>query len=257
MDNIGFGNLKIYQSEDGFRYGVDAVILSHFASVFAADSKDILDLGTGNGIIPILLSYFIKNKQIQIQGIDFQEKCIDIARANAKLNKLEDIIAFENIDILDILNQKIGKFKDKKEQKLAVRIERNSKDLIVCNPPYFEKNSAIKNNNSNKYLSRHETTAGLEDFIVVSGCILKDRGHLCMVHRPSRLVDIIYFARKHGLEPKNIRFVCPKVGEEPNIVLIDCVKGAGKELKILESLYIYGDKQEYSNEIIEIYEKNL
>ena len=162
-----------------------------------------------------------------------------MAKRSIALNKLENRCEIINENILNL--EKIYK--------------KNSFDVIVTNPPYKENNTGLKNESEKKLISRHELTANLEDFIRVSSNLLKDNGELYMVHRPERLVDIIENLRKYKLEPKQIRFVCPNVNKEPNIVLIKGVKNANKFLKVEKNLFVYNENNEYTDEILKIYNK--
>ncbi|MGI6767405.1 MAG: tRNA1(Val) (adenine(37)-N6)-methyltransferase [Lentihominibacter sp.] len=241
MDNIGFGNLKLYQDREGFKFSVDAVILADFAAKLCSEAESVVDLGTGNGIIPFILSH--KNRNCRITGIDVQEKSIRMADMSCRENGLEERIRFIREDVSNLRKTcpDLGK----------------SADLVVSNPPYFTKGAGLINSNSGKYTSRHETTATLNDFVEIAAWILRDRGHLCMVHRPSRLVDILTAFRDNAIEPKDIRFVNPRRGEIPNIVLVHGVLGGGKELEFMKELSIYDESGGYSAEILEIYEKKI
>lgn len=240
MDNIGFGNLKLYQDGEGFKFGVDAVILADFADMMCSEAEEVVDLGTGNGIVPFILSH--KNHKCRITGIDIQEKAIRLADMGCYENGLEERIRFIREDVSNLRETcpDLGK----------------SADLVVSNPPYFPKGTGLINSNSGKYISRHETTSTLNDFVEVAAWILRDRGHLCVVHRPSRLVDLLTAFRGNSIEPKDIRFVNSKRGEIPNIVLVHGVLGGGKELEFMKELSIYDEDGDYSAEILEIYEKN-
>ncbi len=239
IENIGFNNLKLIQNDKSFRFGIDAIILADFAAAIVPGAKRVIDLGCGNGIIPLVLSH--KLPACRITGIDVQEEAIDMAKRSTVINELEDRIGFIKADVsgLEIKNPELSR----------------SADLVLSNPPYVSRGRGIENNNSFMLIARQETTADIEDFIRTAAWALKDRGHLCMVHRPSRLVDIFYYCRKYTLEPKNIRFVVPKKGGISNIVLLDCVLGGGKELNIMKELPVYDSERKYSPEILEIYEK--
>lgn len=237
-ESIGFGNLKLIQNTDEFCYGIDAVILADFAYSFCSNFEVAVDLGTGNGVIPFILSH--KNKNAKFIGIELQPSSIKLAEKSCKLNSLDLRIEFVQGNVTDL---------DK-----GIYSNRNI-DIVTCNPPYFAKGGAIPNNNKSKFIARHETVASIEDFIKAAADILGGKGHFFLVHRPSRLVDIFYFCRKHNLEPKDIRYVVPKAGEAPNIVLIHCVAGGGKELKIMKELCVYEYNGSYSDEIERIYER--
>jgi len=238
IDNIGFSDLRLIQQPEDFCYGVDAVILADFAAQCRPDTA--IDLGTGTGIIPIILSH--KTKASKIIGVEVQKRSFDMACRNAEINNLQDRVSFIHGDVSD--------------EKLIKELKQaDGVDLVCSNPPYMIGNGALTNKNPAKTIARHETTAGIEDFIKAAATLLKDKGHFYMVHRPSRLVDIMYFTRKYKLEPKELRFVCPKAEESPNILLIHCVKNGGAELKILNSLYVYNDEGGYTDEINRIYER--
>ena len=237
IDNTGFGELKILQDSDQFCYGVDAVLLADFASRSRLDITSAVDLGTGNGIIPLILSH--KSPKAQITGIDIQKEALQLAVQTAQMNGLEDRLSFLNMDVKDA----------------AAQLTPETVSLVTCNPPYFAKGAGLINDESAKFIARQETTASVEDFIRAAAHILRDRGHFCMIHRPSRLTDIIYYSRKYKLEPKEMRFISPREGKQPNMVLIRCIKRGGKELTILPTLYVYHKNREYTEEILEIYER--
>ena len=237
VENIGFGELKLIQNPDAFCYGIDAVILSDFANSIYPEFRNVVDLCTGTGIIPFILSH--KNGSAQFTGIDVQESSIDMAQRSCEMNGLEARLRFACSDILEMDE---GFFAD-------------DVDMVTCNPPYFVKGGAIPNSNAKKFIARHETTATVEDFIKAAAKLLKGKGHFFMVHRPSRLVDIFHFCRKYGLEPKDIRYVVPKADEIPNIVLIHCTAGGGRELKHMRNLCVYNQDGSYTDEIESIYER--
>lgn len=236
IENIGFGNLRLLQDPEYFCYGIDAVILADFAHSFCPNSKYIVDMGTGTGIIPFILSH--KNKSAFITGIELQEASVNMAKRSCIMNGLEDRVTIRNGDI--------SNFDDYKDLEA---------DVVICNPPYFAKGGGVLNDKKAKFIARHETTAVFEDFVKAAADMLKGTGHFFIVHRPSRLVDIFYYCRKYRLEPKDIRFVAPREGEVPNIVLIHCVAGGGKELKIARNLYVYNEEGNYTDEIEHIYER--
>lgn len=232
IDEIGFGGRKLKQDTDAFCYGIDAVLLADFCE--AGDGEKILDLCTGNGVIPVILSALCRPSEIV--GIDFQAAAVLLAEENAALNGLDNL-KFICADIAE-----------REELPLDA-----SFDLVSCNPPYFEKGRGLCSAASSKFAARHETTASLEDFVAVAAAALKNGGRFCMVHRPSRLADIVEAVRKHGLEPKRLRMVVSYSKESPNILLIECIKGAGKELKVLPELIVRTEDGEFTEEIKRIY----
>ena len=237
IDDLEYKGLKIIQNKDGFCFGMDSVLLSDFAKNMKKEAK-VLDLGTGTGIIPILLCG--KTNLKEVIGVEVQEEVAQMASRSIKLNNLENRFKIINENIINLT--KIYK--------------KQTFDVIVTNPPYKKKDTGIINENEKKILSRHEITATLEDFIKVSKDLLKDKGEFYMVHRPERLVDILNLMRTYRIEPKILRFVCPKQNKEPNLILIKGVKNAKPFLKIEKNLYVYKDDGEYTDEILKIYNKN-
>lgn len=237
IDDLQYKNLKIIQNEMGFCFGIDSVLLSDFAKKIKRNAK-VIDLGTGTGIIPILLCG--KTELKRIVGVEVQKEVFDLANRNIKLNNLEN--KFE------VINENIKNLKN--------IYEYGSFDVVVTNPPYKKENTGIKNLNNKKLISRHEITANLKDFVEISKYLLKDRGRIYMVHRPERLVDILFLMRKNKLEPKKIKFVYSNVNTEPKLVLIEAVKNAKPFLQIEKNLYIYNENGEYTDEILKIYNKN-
>ena len=236
IDDLQCNDLKIIQNKDGFCFGIDSVLLSDFAKNIRNNSV-VLDLGTGTGIIPILLCG--KTKLKKIVGVEVQEEVADMAKRSAKLNNLEDKFEIINKNILE----------------LKSIYDANSFDVIVTNPPYKKINTGIKNENEKKLISRHEILANLEDFISVSSRLLKYKGEFYMVHRPERLSDIFFYMRKYKIEPKEIRMVYSNKNVAPKMVLIKGVKNGNVFLKFRENLYIYDETGNYTEEIYKIYGK--
>ena len=239
IENIGFDNLKLIQDDEGFMFGIDAVILADFAACMHPGMKKAVDLGTGNGIIPLILSH--KAPGCTVTGFDIQEKAVDMATRSCDMNNLADRISFHCCDVKNIA----AEYPEMK----------GSVDAVITNPPYVAKGSGIVNDKSSKFIARQETTADIEDFVSAAASLLNYKGHLFMVHRPNRLVDIFYYCRKYNLEPKDIRFVAPSEGRIPNIVLIHSILGGGHELNYLDTLNVYDKEGNYTAEIVKIYEK--
>ena len=236
LDEIGFGGLRLIQKPTDFCYGVDAVLLADFAAGISKKQNTIIDLGTGTGVIPIILSH--KTSAEQIYGVEIQQDSYERALRNVKINGLDDRLEMVCCNVRDIRN-----------------FVRSGFDVVTANPPYMEMGSSIINDITAKTIARHEIHANIEDFIAAAEFLLGDRGELFMVHRPSRLADIMYYARKHRLEPKTMRLVCPKQGQAANIVLIHCIKNAGRELRLMDNLYVYNQDGTYTDEIQQIYER--
>ncbi len=236
IDDLEFKNLKIIQNKNWFCFGIDSVLLSDFAKEIKNNSQ-VLDLGTGTGIISILLSKKIQAKKIY--GIEIQKEVAEMAKRSILLNNLEKEIEIINKDI----------------KELDEIFNNNSIDAIVTNPPYKKEKSGEKSENLVKLISRHEETASLEEWIQISFKLLKDKGELYMVHRPERLVDIISLLRKNKLEPKTLQMVYSNVQKEPKLVLIKAVKNAKSFLQVKKPLIIYDEEGNYTDEILKIYNK--
>ena len=236
IDDLEYKGLKIIQNTEGFCFGIDAVILSDFAKDIRNKSK-VIDLGTGTGILCILLS--AKTNLEKIYGIEIQEDVADMAKRSVKLNNLENKIEIINKNILDLTDI----------------FEKNSIDSIVANPPYQKAETGKTNDKENLYISRHEVTASLKDFIKVSSDLLKSGGSIYMVHKPERLAEISYELKINKLEPKKLRFVYPNYREEPKLILIKATKNAKEFLRIEKPLVIYKEQGQYTDEILEIYNK--
>ena len=245
IDNLQYNNLKIIQNIKGFCFGIDSVLISDFAKEIKNNSKGV-DLGTGTGIISILLAS--KTNLSKIYGVEIQTDVAEMAKRSVELNNLQN-----RVEIININLNEIKEAEKNIEKTNNTFLEREMFDFVVTNPPYKKLETGKVNNNEYKYISRHELTANLEDFIQTSQYLLKDRGALYMVHRPERLADIITIMRKYKIEPKRMRFVYSKIDKEPTLVLIKGVKNANSFLKIEKPLIIYNDNGKYTDEIYKIY----
>ena len=234
IDDLQYKGLKIIQNTEGFCFGVDSVLLTEFARDMKKN-KTIVDLGTGTGIIGILLSK--KVEASKIMGVEIQKDVANMAKKSVELNNLQNIMQILNEDVKNL------------------SLEKNSFDYVVTNPPYKKKGTGIINREDKQIISRHETTVNLEEWIKVSSHLLKDNGAIYMVHRPERLNEIIENLRKYRLEPKRIRFVYPKINKNSNLVLIKAVKYANSFLKVEKPLIIYNEDGTYTDEILKIYEE--
>lgn len=236
IDDLQYKGLKIIQNTKGFCFGIDSVILSDFAKNIKKGSK-VVDLGTGTGIIGLLLCK--KTELKEIVGVEIQKEVAEMANRSIKLNKLEDKFKILNTDINKIFEDKL--------------LEKNKFDVVVMNPPYKEKGTGKINEVDSKIISRHEIKATLSDFIKVASNLLKDKGEIYIVHKPERMPDIIQKMRENKIEPKEIKIVYSNKKTEASLILIKGIKGANKFFKILEPLYIYEENGEYTKEIKEIY----
>jgi len=236
IDDLEYKGLKIIQKKNGFKFGMDAVLLSDFAKNIKNNVK-VLDLGTGTGIISILLAG--KTNLEKVVGVEIQEEIGDMAKRSVQMNSLEKKCQIINENIKNIENI----------------LEKSRFDVVVTNPPYKKKQTGIVNDNNIKLISRHEITAELKDFISVASKMLKSNGEFYMIHKPERLADIIMECRNFKLEPKVIRFVHPTKNKAPNLMLIKAVKNGGEFLKIDDPLYIYEEDGQYTDELLKIYGK--
>lgn len=236
IDDLEINNLKIIQKTDGFCFGIDSVLLSHFSKNIKKNGE-VLDFGTGTGILGFLL--LAKSNVKKVIGIEVQKEIADMANRSIKLNKLENKFEIVNANIKDL--DKI--------------LPLDYYDAIVSNPPYKQANSGKVNENLVKLISRHEIEASLKDFIKVSFKMLKDKGSLFMVHRAERLVDILSEMRFNKMEPKRIRFVYSNYESGSKLVLIEAVKNGKPFLKIEKPLYIYNSDGLYTSEVLKIYNK--
>lgn len=233
IDDLQLNGLKIIQNTEKFCFGVDAVLLSDFADV--KRNHKVLDIGTGTGIIPILLSG--KTKAGSIVGLEIQESMAEMANRSVALNGLQDRVKIIHGDI----------------KKYSEYFGKSSFDVVVSNPPYTNKGCGIVNPQDSKAISRHEIYCSLEDVVSSAAALLAPGGQLALVHRPERLADIICSMRNNGIEPKYLRFVHPKPYKKPNMILIKGSRGGNPELKVLEPMYVYNSDGTYSDEINKIY----
>ncbi|OLS34172.1 tRNA1(Val) (adenine(37)-N6)-methyltransferase [Bacillus sp. MRMR6] len=233
LDYLLAEQLRIIQSPTVFSFSLDAVLLSRFVYV-PIQRGNILDLCSGNGVIPLFLSARTKG---QITGVEIQERLYDMAIRSIEYNQLQNRLHMINGDIKDMPKVLgFGKF-----------------DVVTCNPPYFVTPSK-EEVNPNEYLAiaRHEILCTLEDAIKASSQLVRQGGKVAFVHRPSRLLDIITLMRKYRLEPKRIQLVYPKQGKEANTLLVEAIKDGNPDLKILAPLFVYNENDEYTSEIREI-----
>ena len=225
---LGFENLKIMQDPDMFNFSLDSVLLPNFITINES-TKNILDIGTGNAPIPLILSTKTKAKII---GVEIQKEVSELAKESVKINNLENQIEIINSDIKKDL------------------FETESFDIITCNPPYFEVKEKSKfNKNDYKTIARHEIELTLKELLKISRKLLKNGGTLGIVHRPERLIDILEEMRKNNIEPKKIRLVYPHKNKPANILLIEGKKNGNKGLKILPPLYSHNEDGTYTEEI--------
>ena len=233
VDDLQLNGLKLIQKQQGFRFGVDAVLLSHFANI--KSRHRVIDLCTGTGIVPFLA--YGKYAPKEVIGLEIQEDMVEMANRSSVLNNTTDIVTFVHGDLKDkSLLDSSGKF-----------------DVLTVNPPYKLNNAGIINPLDKLAIARHEIMCNLEDVINAARILLKDNGRMFIVHRPERLADIFTLMRKYKIEPKRVQMVHPKANKAPNIVLVEGQRDGGSYLKWDEPIYVYDENGGYTEQIDKIY----
>ena len=233
IDDLQRNNLKIIQNEEKFCFGMDAVLLSGFAKV--KPGEKVLDMGTGTGIIPILLS--AKTKAGHLTALEIQEESADMARRSVAMNDLQEKIEVVTGDI----------------KEASVIFGKATFEVVTCNPPYMTDLHGLKNPELPKAIARHEVLCSLEDVVREASAVLKPNGRFYMVHRPFRLAEIFAMCQKYKLEPKAMQLVHPFADKEPNMVLLECLKGGKPMIKIAPPLIVYKEPGVYTEEIYKVY----
>lgn len=233
IDDLGIKGYRIIQKEQGFCFGMDAVLLSDFASV--RDGGRVLDLGTGTGILPILME--AKTKASYLAGLEIQSEMAKMAKRSVQLNHLESKIEIVEGDI----------------KEASAIFSHDSFDVITSNPPYMIGQHGLVNPSDTKAVARHEILCTFSDISDAARKLLKNRGKLFLVHRSFRLAEILNQLSKDGLESKRIRFVHPYQEKESNIFLLEAVKGGKSRMVIEPPLVVYKAPNQYTDEIYKIY----
>lgn len=233
LDELQRNGYQIIQNPKKFCFGMDAVLLSGFARAGKGDK--VLDMGTGTGIIPILME--AKTEAAHLTGLEIQEESADMARRSVELNRLQDKIKIVQGDI----------------KEAGTLFGAASFDVVTCNPPYMIGQHGIKNPDAPKAIARHEILCTLEDVAAQAAKVLKPGGNFYMVHRPFRLAEIMVTLREHRLEPKRMQLVHPFADREPNMVLIEANRGGRPRMTVERPLIIYREPGVYMPEIYEIY----
>lgn len=233
---LAHNNLKIIQRKDMFNFSLDTVLLANFCTI-NKNVKKIVDFGTNNAAIPLILS---TRTNKNILGIEIQKEAVELAKKNITLNKLDNQIEIVHADINEYVKNasKVG--------------------LVICNPPFFKVDEE-SNLNENEFLTiaRHEIKIDLERIIKSASVILDNRGRFSMVHRPDRMIEILDLMQKYEIEPKRIRFVYPKVGRESHVLLVEGIYKGKKGLKIEPPLYAHNEDGSYSNEVRRMFGENI
>ena len=233
LDDLHRNGFQIIQNKEKFCFGMDAVLLSGFAKV--KEGEKVLDIGTGTGIIPILLAAKTPGKHFT--GLEIQPESADMARRSVALNHLEEKISIVEGDVREA------------DQLFAAA----SFDVITSNPPYMTGSHGLVNPDMPKAIARHEICCTLEDLVSQTEKLLRPGGRFFMVHRPFRLAEIMTVLTAHHLEPKRMRLVYPFVDKEPNMVLLECIRGGKPRITVEKPLIVYKEPGVYQDEIYTIY----
>lgn len=236
LENLGCGSLVLIQKKNSFRFGTDAVLLADFAKDIPSDNT--IDLCCGSGIIPILLSH--KTRTQHICGLEIQEEIHSSSVRSVEANELCGRVELTCGDL----------------KRCTDYYPRRSFSLVTCNPPYMRTGCGETCSDESRQLARHEIACTLHDVVCAAEKLLKTGGHLCMVHRPSRLADVFCAMREYRIEPKRLRMVQPHAASAPSLVLIDGLWRGGNELKILPPLILYDEDGTESAELRRIYERD-
>ena len=235
-DLVYFDNLKIVQNKNYFNFSLDSILLPNFAPI-TENTKNILDLCTGNAPVPLVLT---TKTNAKIIGVELQKEVFELAKESVEINNLSTQIELINDNINNIVT----------------KYETDTFDLITCNPPYFKHSEqSITNDNEIKSIARHEIHMELEDVFKISKKLLKNGGSICMVHRTDRLMEIIEKMKKNNIEPKRIQFIYPKINSESNLVLVDGRKNGKVGLKVLAPLYVHNEDGSNTDEVLKLFGK--
>lgn len=232
---LNYKNLKIVQNTSWFTFSLDSVLLANFVTI-NKKIKKVIDIGTGNAPIPLIL--YNKTKA-DIYGVEIQDNIYDLAKKTIDINNYNDRIILLNDDINNIYEN----------------FESDYFDVITCNPPYFKvEKESIFNNNDSKTIARHEIYLNLESLFKIAKKLLKNNGVIAIVHRPERLIEIIKLMIENKIEPKRLQFIYPKYNTESNLILIEGMKNGASGLKVLQPLYVHDDNGNYLEYIKKMFE---
>jgi tRNA1(Val) A37 N6-methylase TrmN6 len=233
IDDLQRGGLSVIQSDEHFPFSIDAVLLAHFASLKPRDK--VVDLGTGSGVIPLLLS--TRSAKSTIVGLELRPEAADMAKRSVILNGLDDQISIVQGDIRQVKNNlPAGDF-----------------DLVTCNPPYLPIGSGEISPADGRSMARHELHCTLQDVIDAANWLLRTGGRFTLVHRPERLTEIISLCRSMRLEPKRLRFAHPMRGRDANIVLVEAMRNGKPGLRVEPVIYVHNSDGTYTQDILTLY----
>jgi tRNA1(Val) A37 N6-methylase TrmN6 len=234
LDTLFGGRLKIFQKKQGYRFSIDALLLAHFAEPDPDDR--IIDLGTGCGIVPLIL--FFRKKLKKITGVEVQPSLADLARRNAVLNRCSSRFQVWQDDL----------------RKLEQRVKRETFNLVLTNPPYRKVGSGRINPHTEKAVARHEIQATLEEVLQAAHYLLKDKGRLDMIYPASRMADLVSGLSKHRLESKRLQFVHSHENDEARLVLVEALKEGHAQVKVLPPFFLYDSHRNYTPAARELFE---
>lgn len=233
-DLVGYNNLKIYQNNDWFKFSIEAILLPHFINI-NYDTKEILDICTGNCPIPIVLSTLTK---AHITAVEIQKDIYDLAKKSIDINKLNEQIDLINDDAMNLMN----------------KYETDTFDIITCNPPYFKNiEKSTKNLDMHKTIARHEIYIDLSKICQLSRKLLKNNGKLALIYPTERFIEVINEVQKYNLIPKRIQFIYPKKNTDSNLFMIECVKNGRQGVKFLDPIIVHEEDNSYTKYIREIF----
>jgi len=234
-DLLNYGNFKIVQNKEMFCFSLDSILLANFVSL-KKSTKKILDIGTGNAPIPLVLS---TKTSAKITGVEIQSEVYELAKETVNINNKENQI--------EIVNEDINEF--------YLSVESDTYDIITCNPPFFKiSNDSHLNESEYKKYARHEISLDIEQILKISRKVLKNNGSINMVHRPERLFEIMRLMHANNIEPKRIKIVYPKKNKPANMILIEGVKNGNPGLNIDFPLFIHEENGEYTKEVKMLFE---
>lgn len=236
LDDLQRNGYKLIQNTKIFCFGMDAVLLCAFAANSIQDGSRVLDMGTGNGVIPILLKGRTGGQHFT--GLEIQEINVDMARRSVAYNNIGEYVDIVHGDI----------------KEASAIFGGASFDVVTTNPPYMNENHGLQNPESHKAIARHEILCTLEDVIREGAKVLRPGGRFCMVHRPHRLTEIFELMRKYHVEPKRMRMVHSFIDKEATMVLVEGIRGGKPMIKVEKPLIIYKEPGKYTDEIISLYE---